>query len=255
MTIWNRRAIRLLAFHAPLLPLLASCSRPQAVDVPADPPAVVLVPTPGAITISPEPQPTPAQPSAPIPAFVFPSDLTGQALPRVVAPQIPVKLPGASFGTEPQPRPVPAKILDPEVNSRTRYALPPILPAKSTAMKPAAPPEKVPINFGAGASVPPKPVLPVAAVVTERARDVNVPPPAPLLGRPPGDRVPFDDPTSELGNATIVAGGEKVPLGVSGFLRITLPDPFELGAQVKPNVPPAAEPSAAPVTINPQRVK
>ena len=114
----------------------------------------------------------------------------------------------------------------------------------------------MPANLGAAADGPPaKPVLPVAAVVTERARDVNLPPPAPTLGRPVTDRVSLDDPTSEFGNAEVVAGQVKVPLAASGFLKAVIPDPFELAEQVKPKVPAAAEPSPAPVTVNPQRVK
>lgn len=153
-------------------------------------------------------------------------------------------------------RATPAKFLDPETTARASYVPPPILPAKPVAAKPAAPPEKMPLGLGAGAGdVPAKPVLPVVAVVTPRARDVNLPPAPPVLGRPLNDRVPLDDPTAEAGNAVVVAGAVPVPLGVSGFLKVAVPDPFELGAQVKPNVPPAVEPAVAPVEINPQRVK
>jgi hypothetical protein len=92
-------------------------------------------------------------------------------------------------------------------------------------------------------------------VVTERARDVNFPPPAPTLGSPVADRVSLDDPTTEFGNAEVVAGQVKVPLAPSGFFKAVIPDPFELGEQVKPKVPPTAEPSTAPVPVNPQRVR
>jgi hypothetical protein len=98
-------------------------------------------------------------------------------------------------------------------------------------------------------------VLPVAAVVTERARDVNLPPELPALGRPAPDRASLDDPTGEQGDAVVVAGRVKVPLAASGFLKVAVPDPFELGTQVRPKVPPAAEPSAVPVPVEPQRVK
>jgi hypothetical protein len=40
------------------------------------------------------------------------------------------------------------------------------------------------------------------------------------------------------GNATVVANAVPVTLAPSGFLKVTVPDPFELGAQVKPGVPP-----------------
>ncbi len=59
--------------------------------------------------------------------------------------------------------------------------------AKFTSAKLANPPEKLPRNFGEGSEgVPFKPVLPVAAIDTPRARDVNLPPPAPKL-RPARD--------------------------------------------------------------------
>ena len=37
------------------------------------------------------------------------------------------------------------------------------------------------------------------------------------------------------------------------FWRVVLPDPFELAAQVKPVVPPGADPGLTPVTVNPMR--
>lgn len=239
---------------------LAGCSRPAA-DAPEKvASAVVIAPEPSdsmAVPAEPKaPPPAPAQPPAPPPTFVFAPDLTGQALPRVVAPPVPAKLPDERFGAAPKPRPVPAKYLEPESAPRASYAPPPLLPAKPGATTPTAPPEKVPFSFGTGADdLPAKPVLPVAAVVTERARDVNLPPPAPALGRPLADRVPLDDPTGEVGNAVVVAGTVPVPLGVSGFLKVVVPDPFELGTQVKPSVPPAAEPAVVPVEVSPQRVK
>jgi hypothetical protein len=38
-------------------------------------------------------------------------------------------------------------------------------------------------------------------------------------------------------------------------LKLGIPDPFELLEQVKPNVPPKAEPSALPVPVNHPRAK
>ena len=84
---------------------------------------------------------------------------------------------------------------------------------------------------------------------------MNLPPAAPVLGRPLNERVSLDDPTGELGNAVVVSGAAKVPAPANGFVKVSVPDPFELGEQVKPKVPATAEPSAAPVTVNPQRVK
>ena len=262
MTIRDLFAVRLLARCAPVLALAVGCSQ-QGAEPPAERPAVALAPQPvanvGAVT--PRPQPEPAKqpepkPEPPPPTFAFAPDLTGKALPRVVAPDVSRPLPADKGAIGPKPRAVPQKVLDPDATGRASYLPPPLLPPKSAATKPADVPEKVPVNFGAGADdVPAKPVLPVAPVVTERARDANVPPPAPALGRPASDRVPFDDPTGEIANAAVVANAVKTSLAVSGFLKAAVPDPFELAEQVKPAVPAAAEPSAAPVVVNPQRVK
>ncbi|MFM8271957.1 MAG: hypothetical protein ACKODX_06430 [Gemmata sp.] len=236
----------------------AGCAPHQPSEPPAAAPAVVVAADASAaapVRAEPQGQP-PARPPAPPPTFPFAPDLTGQALPRVVAPAMPLKLADGAPAA-PQPRSVPAKFLDPQPPAaRPAHALPPLPSPKPVAGPPAAPSEKVPLALGVGAGeLPARRVLPVAAVETPRARDVSLPPPAPTLGRPASDRVPFDDPTSEVGNAAVVASPAKVPLGVSGFLKVPVPDPFELAEQVRPGVPPAAEPSAAPIVVNPLRAK
>jgi len=88
-----------------------------------------------------------------------------------------------------------------------------------------------------------------------RSRDVNRPPALPTLGRPLAERVSLDDPTAEFGHAAVVNPAVKVPLAPSAFLKVSLPDPFEYGEQVKPKLPPAAEPGLTPVPVDPPRVK
>ena len=232
---------------------LAGCAQQQAGESASVPPVAVALAQP-AVPVADEPKPQP--PAPPPPTFAFPTDRTGTAIARVVTPDVTRPLPAERFGAAPKSRPVPPKVLEPDAPAPASYVLPPVLPPKPTSTKPGAPPEKLPLDLGAGADgVPAKPVLPVAAVATDRARDVNLPPPAPALGRPVTDRVALDDPTGELGNAVVVGGAVKVPPAASGFVKVVVPDPFELGEQVKPKVPATAEPSAAPVTVNPQRVK
>ena len=84
---------------------------------------------------------------------------------------------------------------------------------------------------------------------------MNLPPALPKLGRPLNERVSLDDPTAELGNAAIANPVVKVPLTPAAFLKVGIPDPFELGDQVKPKVAPADEPGLTPVPVNPRRVK
>jgi hypothetical protein len=148
------------------------------------------------------------------------------------------------------------KLLSPEPIGNVSYSLPEIQASRSSAIAIAPPKEHVPFDLGRGAdTLPGKPGLPIAATVTERARDVNLPPAMPTLGRPLSERVSLDDPTSEFGNAAIVAPGVNVPLKSAEFVKVALPDPFELGEQVKPKLLPAAEPGINPAPVNPQRVK
>jgi hypothetical protein len=200
-----------------------------------------------------------AQPKSPeMPtAFEYPADLGGKAVAKAVAPDRPALTVDRTVPA-PKSRILPAKLLHPDAITiaRANYALPPILPAKPAVVRLVAPPERVPVELGRGADeIPARPTFPIAAGITERARDVKLPPAMPTLGRPLTERVSLDDPTSELGNAGIVAPPVKVVVAPAAFLKVTLPDPFELGAQVKPKVPPAAEPGLAPVVVNPERVK
>lgn len=211
------------------------------------------------------PQPTPVQPVQPVAVqpkppepptvFDYPTDLGGKAVVKAVTPSIP-PLTGEKFGVAPKPRAVPARVLDPDPVTKAEYVPPPILFAKPAEVKPSAPPERVPFDLGLRANdIPAKPTFPVAAGITEKARDVNLPPAMPILGRPLNERVSLEDPTAEAGTAVIVAPLVKVTVNPAGFLKVTLPDPFELGEQVKPRVPATAEPGLAPVVVNPQRVK
>jgi hypothetical protein len=77
----------------------------------------------------------------------------------------------------------------------------------------------------------------------------------PTLGRPLTERVSLDDPTSEFATANITAPPVRVPVAPAAFVKVSLPDPFELGDQIKPKVPAAAEPGLTPVAVDPRRVK
>jgi hypothetical protein len=198
----------------------------------------------------------PLKPPEPSPGFEYPADLTGKAVVKAVAPETPALTPTERFGTAPKPRPVPAKITNPESIVKANYMPPPLLLAKSNGVAISPPREQVPFDLGRGAdAIPTKPTLPIAAAITERARDVNLPPVMPILGRPLNDRVSIDDPTSEFANAAIVSPTVKVPLASAEFVKVDLPDPFELAEQVKTKVPPPAEPGLKPVVVDPQRVK
>src|SRR5262249_44192534 len=160
------------------------------------------------------------------------------------------------FGLAPKGRTPPARLVDPEPVTTTAYAPTPLTLPRAVGLKPVAPVDRVPIDLGIGAeAVPARPALPEAPGVTQKAPDVNQPPALPPLGRPVPDRAALDDPTAETGNAAIVSRSVPPVPAPAGFGKLGLPDPFELGDQVKPRVPPAAEPGAAPVPVNPERVK
>jgi hypothetical protein len=190
-------------------------------------------------------------------SFESAADLGGRAVERAVAPDTPALAPIERFTVAPRPRTRSASIIDPDTTPKVKHIPTPLLPTGTLTVVRLAPPmERVPPDLGAGAAaVPAKPKLPVAAPQTKRSRDVNLPPPLPTLGRPVGDRVGFEDPTTELGNAVITNPPLKAPLAQAPFLKVGLPDPFELGAQIRHSIPRAVEPGLTPALVNPRRVK
>jgi hypothetical protein len=228
---------------------VAAASRSEAAPAPkAEPQA----PPPAA-----KPAPPQTPPAPPLPAeFAFPKDEAGKLLPKVVTPPSPPAPPVEKFGTAPKPRIASTKVTDPDPLPKLAHTAPPLLPAKLGTAKPTSPAERVPLDIGLGAhAVPQRPVFAEAPGIALRSRDVSLPPDLLPTAKPVADRVSLDDPTADVGNAVITANSPTPVLGQAGFLKVTLPDPFELGEQVKPKIAPAAEPSTAPVVVNPQRPK
>ncbi len=240
--------------------LVAGCSRPNppTIDAPAGAAEPVAKGTaepvmePVTPAVQPTPTPVPAAPTE----FVYPPDLTGKQLPRVVAPAAPPIPATEAFGKEPTVHKLPAKLVEPDALSRTVLAPAPLaLPAPASVL-PVSPMERVPADLGFGAEdVPAKVKFPVGPGISVKARDVNLPPDLPTLGRPQADRASLEDPTMEVSNAAIVTSSTTPTLLPSAFQKVSLPDPFELAEQVKPNVPAAAEPLLIPVPVDSKRVK
>ena len=232
--------------------VLTGCGRSKPADAVAAPtPDPVVVPV-AVVEVAPAPQAV----APPPPAFAFPADAAGTAVSKVVTPSAPPPPPTEKFGAVQKPRDVPLRVMEPDTGARAALQSPRIPLPPSGVVKPVAPRERLPVEIGLNAQgVPAKPKLPDAAVPTPRARDVNAPPELPTLGRPASDRAALDDPTVEAGHAVIVLPVVNVPLPMSVFQRVALPDPFELGEQVKPKVPPGAEPSVVPVPVTPKRPK
>src|SRR5438552_9131543 len=97
---------------------------------------VVAVPQPDAPVPSPAQPPKKEEPPAQPPVFPFPNDAAGKELPRVVAPRAPAPPAPERFGKSPTPRTVSNKLIAPEPFSKLTYASSPLLPAKSTGLKP-----------------------------------------------------------------------------------------------------------------------
>lgn len=259
-----KRFLPLLAFG------LASCGQPAAtpeaaVEVtaatkasdpvkPASKPEVPAVPkaeTPVVVV-----QPKKDEPPPPPPSFPFPKDEAGKLLPGVVRPAMPAMPAAERLGTAPKPRPASKALSEPDTLPKLVYSSPALNVPRPAAAAPTAPPERVPFDLGYGAAaVPAKPALPEAPGIAVKARDVNLPPDLAPLGRLVPDRASLDDPTAEPGNAVVATKSPFPALGIAAFIRVAIPDPFELGDQVKGKLPPATEPSPAPVPVNPQRVK
>lgn len=232
-------------FGSPCLVLgalaLAGCGRspaPVGLAV-ADMPAVEVAATPAADAA--------AQPAAepPPPTFPFPDDPAGRALPGVVAPPARATIP-AERVAGPKPRTPPARVERPEVPVKTVPVVPPVPPAVGKSVGGVA---RVPAGFGAWtAAAPPRATLPSPPGVTARGPDpANPPAPAPTA-KPAPERPAADDPATAAGDAAVVRPAAVV-LGVAGFVRVVIPDPFELAEHVK-GVPPAA---AEPVAVPPRR--
>lgn len=73
----------------------------------------------------------------------------------------------------------------------------------------------------------------------------------PRLGFAQPDRIPADDPTSEISTARIVNTLIVAPAITAPFIRLLLPDPFEFAGQLR--LPAAPEFATTPVVVPPAR--
>jgi hypothetical protein len=102
---------------------------------------------------------------------------------------------------------------------------------KATATKPSPPAERNPPQ-DAGVSLP-------EGRASERPRAKVPPPPNPQAADVPmqawkqNDRASLDDPTADLSAVRVIDTPLPVSRGVLPFLRLSIPDPFELVEQMK----------------------
>jgi hypothetical protein len=179
---------------------------------------------------------TPAKPAESV--FAFPDDLGGKAVAKRLSPVLPETLPAAQNVTQ-KPRAVPAFLDNPLPATGD---LGPLLPKLTLpAAKPVRPtplPDRVPTDLTAAIpTLPERAPLPHAPLVRTPGRDVNEPAELPILAKPVTDRASLDDPTLGFTAKSVIA--EKLPLRTepAGFVRYTLPEPFEHSASGKPLPP------------------
>ena len=183
-------------------------------------------------------------------------DLAERVVEQAVAPDTPALPPIREKSRIERSLSVATEAFNANTTARPTFHLSPVLPKQLDVMRPMPPVERVPVDLGRGTHfVPARPTLPIKAVVTKRARDVSLPPPLPILGRPAADRVSLEDPTTELANAAIVEPRVKTSFAPAAFLKVGIPDPFELSEQIKSASSPSSEPGWTLVPVNPRRVK
>ena len=116
------------------------------------------------------------------------------------------------------------------------------------------PPERVPDTLGetadrdpAFARLPQRP----------RVRQPGVPPPGaadvPPLARQVVDRAALDDPTAEIAAVRAVFTALPLPATPAWFLRLGIPDPFELAGHLRGKTGSDAELGTKPVNVPPGR--
>ena len=183
------------------------------------------------------------------------ADLAEILVARASAPDRPALTADRTFPA-PRRRAFPTKLFEPDAITRMSYRLPFTLSSRISKVRPVPPRERVPVELGRGSDqAPSRPTFPIAAGITTRSRDVRIPPALPTLGRPFTERASLDDPTTDFAHATITTPPLKLPNSPAPFLKVTIPDPFELAEQIKPKVPQSAEPGLVPVEVAPERRK
>jgi hypothetical protein len=246
----SRSAVRwgTLGF-AGLVLALAGCSRPAVVAVPE-----------GVADVTPDRNPAPAgrgngdKEEEPGGLFPFPRDVGGALLAKVLPPA-PA---GASEerATRPRPRPAPRSL---EVRSDplpppNAAGVVPALPAqgKKPALLPRLVSEEALVGASERVALPEETVLPAWDRPRVPSPDVNEPLALPILAQAVPDREPLEDPTGDASTAAALAAPLPPRVIPAPFLRLSIPDPYELRRPLTLLAPPEA---ADPHTSTPQTPK
>jgi len=112
-------------------------------------------------------------------------------------------------------------------------------------LRPSALPERVPTSLANSLpDLPPRDELPTGPLVRQEGRDITMPAELPILSaRPVGDRAPLTDPTLEFTARSVISPTLPLRTTPAGFIRISVPDPFEHADAAKPRTPVVDDPN------------
>jgi hypothetical protein len=218
---------------------------------PTNPPAVAVAPAEAAaaqLPLAAKDQPAVERKPERIPdggTFTFPDDAGGKALTKLVAPPVPTPMPIA-VPVVPTERRLPAFLDAPTPSTFDAASAPPRLPLpEAKPARPTALPERTPPDFGGLLpQLPPRGEFATGPLTRTEARNVNVPPELPPLSpRPVADRGPLTDPTTDFTARSVINPNLPLRTEPTGFVRISLPDPFEHADAARPRTPVVENPN------------
>jgi hypothetical protein len=119
-----------------------------------------------------------------------------------------------------------------------------LLDLKPSPVRPRTLPESAPFStYRSDPHLPQRENLPAGGRVRLPSPDVNAPAPLPILAQPVTDRAPLDDPTGASSTQAALAAVPPVRSEPAPFVRLPLPDPFELQHTVRLRLPLPEDPS------------
>lgn len=179
-------------------------------------------------------QPKEAAKPAAVGDFAFPTDEGGKILGRILPPKPPASL-GPLPTKEPSERKLPAFLSNPDLATVPPTLAPLPYPQPPRAIvRPTAMPDRVPADLAQhDLDRPETIVLPVGALTKIDRLDLSKPAELPILARPTADRASLDDPTAEFTARSVINSNLPLRVGLSMFVRVNLPEPFENAAAAK----------------------
>src|SRR5262245_20640759 len=238
------RQMQLLAMLVGIATVMVGCSR-SADQPPAEKVVVFEGPSDSMKVDDPPAGNGDSAPPAERMQFPFPDDSGGKALAKTLAPVAPPPMPAAAPAASRERRLAPIH----EVPLPTRPAAvdsAPRLPiAAGKEMRPVPLPERVPQTLGGMIpDLPARSELPAGIIVRQQGPDISKPADLPILSaRPIADRAPLADPTLDFTAQSVVSPSLPLRTTPAGFIRVTVPDPFEHADAAKPRTPVVEDPN------------